>query len=397
MRISFLPLVAATIALSCGALASAQTGTQNMFTKNLSFGSQGMQVIALQQALNRDPDTRVASAGPGSPGSETGYFGSLTKVAVVRFQEKYASDILAPVGLPQGNGYVGAYTRAKLNALSALAENTISPVVTITATSTATAASSFAEYLVKESEKVDIYVGDKLLANVQNRIYAAMDAAIASTVASRSALVGNAIPSVTVSGTTTPIALPKITSNDVPNIAIGTPSPRLGTPDMYISIKGTGITSESVVYFGSSYIVRKVSKGSGDNFIFVVPPIPPGRYDIAMKAGGAISNTTTFIIRDPKNPSVHLESISPATVAYGGTLTIIGSGFAPENNVVITTYQKFTDVPSMDGKTLTVRLAPKNLQEYAKISSGAASLQISVSVENDYGFSDSVKTLTMTL
>lgn len=241
---------------------------------------------------------------------------------------------------------------------------------------------------------MDIYVGDKLLANVQSRFYSAINMAIASTVASRAAFVsaGGAT-----SGTTTPIALPKITAGDVPGIAIGIPTPRIGTPGTYISIKGTGIASESVVYFGSEYIVRKISKSPGDTFILKVPPIPPGRYDIAMRAGGTVSNTVAFVVRDPKNPPVHIESISPAAVLYGGTLTITGSGFTPEGNVVITTYQKFTDVPSSDGKTLTVQLAPENLKEYAKVTGGKVSMPMFVYIENDYGFSDSEKSFTMTI
>ena len=50
-------------------------------------------------------------------GLVTGNFGSLTKAAVIRFQEKYASDILTPVGLLKGSGYVGAKTIAKINQL----------------------------------------------------------------------------------------------------------------------------------------------------------------------------------------------------------------------------------------------------------------------------------------
>ncbi|MHB8710243.1 MAG: peptidoglycan-binding domain-containing protein [Minisyncoccota bacterium] len=133
MRVSFLSLVVVLlVVISRGTPANAQAGTLNTFSTDLSFGSSGAQVIALQQILNRDPDTRIASVGPGSPGNETDYFGQLTKAAVVRFQEKYASEVLAPARLAQGSGYVGLYTRTKLNSLSAVTVSGggVSPPVT---------------------------------------------------------------------------------------------------------------------------------------------------------------------------------------------------------------------------------------------------------------------------
>ena len=47
----------------------------------------------------------------------TGNFLTKTRLAVIRFQEKYASEILAPSGLNKGTGFVGQKTRIKINQL----------------------------------------------------------------------------------------------------------------------------------------------------------------------------------------------------------------------------------------------------------------------------------------
>lgn len=82
------------------------------FTKDLVlWTSEHIDVFCLQKLL----------AGQGNDiypeGFITGNFGPLTQQAVIRFQEKYASEILTPVGLQKGSGFVGSKTRSKLNSL----------------------------------------------------------------------------------------------------------------------------------------------------------------------------------------------------------------------------------------------------------------------------------------
>ena len=82
------------------------------FKSNLSVGSKGTEVTELQKCL-----ANPLAGGPDiyPEGEITGYFGSKTRAAVVRFQEKYSKDILEPFGLTKGTGEVKGKTREKLN------------------------------------------------------------------------------------------------------------------------------------------------------------------------------------------------------------------------------------------------------------------------------------------
>lgn len=79
-----------------------------MWSRNLTVGARGDDVKELQRLLISEGvwDSTVGA---------TGYFGPITKSAVIRFQTKYSSDILAPIGLTNGTGFVGSFTRAYLN------------------------------------------------------------------------------------------------------------------------------------------------------------------------------------------------------------------------------------------------------------------------------------------
>lgn len=102
------------------------------WTRSLSTGDTGADVMALQQFLNSSADTQVSVSGAGAPGMETDYFGPATAAAVMNFQVKYRTDILSPVGLVNPVPHFGPSTMAKANMLCVAA-----PVVDDTADDTA--------------------------------------------------------------------------------------------------------------------------------------------------------------------------------------------------------------------------------------------------------------------
>ncbi len=89
------------------------------FTGTMSQGASSAQVMALQQFLNSVPGIQVAASGAGSPGMETMFFGPATRSAVVAYQNMYAAEILTPLGLTAGTGFVGAATVSHMNQLCA--------------------------------------------------------------------------------------------------------------------------------------------------------------------------------------------------------------------------------------------------------------------------------------
>jgi len=85
----------------------------SVFTKTMKAGMTSVDVKRLQQILNSDSDTQIASSGVGSPGHETNYFGNLTREAIKKFQKKY-NIVSSGTEATTGYGLVGPSTRAKL-------------------------------------------------------------------------------------------------------------------------------------------------------------------------------------------------------------------------------------------------------------------------------------------
>ena len=121
-------------------VASSNSECSFAFTRSLSVGSTGADVMKLQEMLNSNSQTVVSTSGVGSRGSETRYFGPATKRAVAKFQDLYASEVLAPAGLTSGTGYFGSLTRAKANSLCSGAATS--------STSSTTSGSSYGDVVV---------------------------------------------------------------------------------------------------------------------------------------------------------------------------------------------------------------------------------------------------------
>jgi len=81
------------------------------FNINLRHGNIGSEVAALQIALEKEGFKINEEE------KTQNFFGDSTALVTVKFQEKYKKDILTPLGLEEGTGYVGKNTRMKLNEL----------------------------------------------------------------------------------------------------------------------------------------------------------------------------------------------------------------------------------------------------------------------------------------
>ena len=102
---------------------------KNVFLVNLQLGSISDDVVLLKTILNSDASTAL------SPKNSTNIFDADTVIAVNKFQMKYASEILTPLGLTSATGYVGASTRKKLNSM---VNNLVTPTQVAVTTTTKT-------------------------------------------------------------------------------------------------------------------------------------------------------------------------------------------------------------------------------------------------------------------
>lgn len=335
MSFSLLPhrSLPALIFLTLGLFLLPGVSDAAMLYRSLGYGMNGDDVRALQKFLSV---------------TQTGYFGPLTRQAVIKFQETYASDILSPAGLMSGNGFVGPYTLKKLNSLDV---------------SVSTLPDASPETRVLASERRDIYETDRKFQDISDDILARTNRALMS----KGKLDLN-------------LSTYKVATSTVFIRGI---SAQQGPSGTHLTLEGVNFDVWNAIYFGPDRILHTVL-GSGSSISLTVPSLPIGRYDLAVSNSKGISNTVVFVVRDVSSPVVQIDTIEPQHPRFGDTITLHGSGFSTAGNDVITNYGSFKGLSS-DGATISFKFTPSALSGLSSMGTIGKILHVETNVISQNG------------
>src|SRR3989344_1736012 len=312
-KIVYFPLVLGAIVSIC-AYAQAQSGvlTNKPYYKNLKLCDSAAVVNKLQQFLNQNHSPRLGSTGAGSPGNETNYFGPLTKNAVIRFQELYKNEVLTPIGLLRGTGYVGAMTRNKLNNVivaQGAPQNPNTPI------------SPQAQTPTLKKGDFEIKILPRSMA--QTKPEDPPGTLVLVTDGEKAIDVLKAI----------------VSSADVKKL--------IERPKMFDAMGNT-------VNFGTHTITGIPSDGR--ILYFNVPDMPPGEYAVSVTNSFGTSDEGLYTVtQKPQTLAAvtKIARIAPSVVKNGTTITIFGASFSLAENTIVTSFGKVSDVPSKDGKEIS--------------------------------------------
>jgi peptidoglycan hydrolase-like protein with peptidoglycan-binding domain len=337
------------------------------FSRNLSEGDSGEDVKILQMALNKDERTKIADFGPGAPGFETEYFGGRTATAVSRFQELYSEDILVPVGLSQGNGFVGPSTREKLQKLYGK--------------------SDFGLEITKNEEKSNNTAVNKV--NIEVSGDSSTSLQTESTIYS-----GNVEKTKALSDLLSEQdynLLKDLYESDSSllqrSFAVGSASSYTGAPGEKIVLDGIHLTNDIDIHF-NDHIATGTASEDGTELVFTVPDIDKGPYELTFtnSSGEKALRIMDFavVVENAIKPEIY--SIFPPSGPLGTEITISGVNFAKENNTINFGQRAVEGVPSEDGKTIKVKVVSDIFMHPDVPNPDNANWPIWVYLANENGF-----------
>ncbi len=279
-------------------------------SRNQKIGMSGADVLVLQLLLNKNMVTKIAIDGAGSPGNETLYFGTKTKIAVIKFQELYKNDVLTPVGLVSGNGFVGSYSRTKLHGLCIAALARTKLPVNITPTSTPTIAS---EPTTNATTSMQIPVSD-------------------------------------ISGSTSSSSM----SGKTPYIIY--PSSYSLHQGAKMSIYGGGFTeTNNTVTLGTLTWTGLSPSTMGTLDVTIPQDGAKGKFDLWFTNAKGQSNKSFVVITEINSVDPQVTSFTPTSGPTYTSITLTGKGFSKDWNEIYLSSKIIKGITSTDGTTLTFK------------------------------------------
>ena len=271
-----------------------------LFNRSLSLGDYGEDVLELQKVLNKDPDTRIAISGPGSLGQETQYFGSLTRGAVIKYQNKYSDEVLAPVGLTYGTGYFGPSTISHIQSRN----------IALDLNGDLETEDDLMERLLEILNQTNLDINTEVEPEV---------------------------PEIQVNTNTT---------EQYDEFTIAYISHNVAERGDEVAVISSGINSTSRILLRSSGSDRIIyGKIIDTGIYFDVPRINYGTYQVYVKTGSELSEPVTLRIVDEVHPpKISTVSFPGDSIEYGETVTIKGERLSGQNTVMtlLGTYETYS-------------------------------------------------------
>ncbi len=351
--------------------------------RTLKLGSKGEDVKILQKFLNDSVETKIAVSGVNSKGKENGTFDLATQKAVKVFQKMNFNVILKPAGLTVPNGIIGVNARKLIN--SAICDE-INPYVS----------SSSSNALVEDAAKFNKSVSDSLvrLEKVKQNI-ASTSNKFKEEIAKINALSGK-LDTLTNGQYKEESIVKKISDSITGTFSLMGDNGKVELLGIYPTTPSAGDSiyvlvskpeSTNKLYIGNtSYTVTRAS--STDKFVsFTIPVgIMPGSYDMYIENSLGKSDKIKINIGKSEIIEPVIATLTPNHGNIGTEVVISGNNFS-KSNTIQTTTKTYTNVVSLDGKTLKFKVGAESsmLDSQGKL---VGTLPFSVYVNNEKGDSN---------